>query len=408
LTLDFQSVTGKKAFMKSLTNRNVSMALALLAITAFFALHPNGGQFLSPQNLSNLSIELAVTATLALGMFLVLVPGLIDLSVGSGVGMLGAVAAVLVVRPSYLFGVNMAPWPALLALPVTMILAVAIWAGMGRIIAREKVPAFIITLSGLLIFQGLHWAVIRSSTLPVSPGGQSNLYSLLTTYYLPPWGGYLLWLVISAALAYAVWRDRASRRRYQFALEEPLICFLKTFLAIQALLLLVVLMDLHKGMPLSLLILGAVAALVQLITRQTPFGRYLYAIGGNEEAARMSGIPVERVIVGAYMLLGAIVALTGFMQTAYGGYTTTTVGKLMELDAIAACVIGGTSLKGGRGNVSGVLFGALIMATLLNGMTLLAVTPETKLVARGVVLIMAVWLDVVLARRSKVSAAVAS
>ncbi|MEK7728973.1 MAG: ATPase, partial [candidate division KSB1 bacterium] len=126
----------------------------------------------------------------------------------------------------------------------------------------------------------------------------------------------------------------------------------------------------------------------------------LYAIGDNEEAAILSGIPVQKVIVGAYALLGAIVALTGYMQTAYAGASTTTVGDLMELDAIAACVIGGTSLRGGRGTVLGVLFGALIMTSLLNGMTLLAVSPEMKFITRGIVLILAVWMDMVLSKKA--------
>ena len=127
-------------------------------------------------------------------------------------------------------------------------------------------------------------------------------------------------------------------------------------------------------------------------------GRENYAVGGNEEAAVISGIPVEKVVVGAFSMMGAIVAITGFMQTSYSGASTTTVGDLMELDAIAACVIGGVSLKGGRGTVLGVLFGALIMACLLNGMTLLAVSPEFKFIARGAVLSLAVWMDVRLAR----------
>jgi D-xylose transport system permease protein len=137
---------------------------------------------------------------------------------------------------------------------------------------------------------------------------------------------------------------------------------------------------------------------VWLLTHHTRFGRYLYAIGGNEEAAVISGVPVRSVSVGAFTLLGGIVAVTGFMQTAYGGASTTTVGDLMELDAVAACVIGGVSLKGGRGTVLGVLFGALIMACLINGMTLLAVSPELKFIARGTVLILAVWMDVKMAR----------
>jgi D-xylose transport system permease protein len=381
--------------------RDVSMGIAMVAIVAFFALHPKGSQFLSPQNLSNLSIELSITATLALGMLLILLPGMIDLSVGSGVGMLGGIAAVLVISPSYVLGVDVAGWPAWLALLAALGVALGIWYLMGRLIAYQKVPAFIITLGGLLVFQGLHWLVIRNSTIPVAPGGEENLFSRLTTYYFPAWSGYLLLVLVSAGLARSVVVDRRHRRQYGFPLEDGLTAFLKLFVAIQALSLLVIVMNLHKGVPLSLVILGGVAWVVQVITRHTRFGRYLYAIGGNEEAARLSGIPVEKVIVGAFVLLGAITALTGFMQTAYGGYSTTTVGKLMELDAIAACVIGGTSLKGGRGTVLGVLFGALIMATLLNGMTLLAVTPEMKLIARGLVLVLAVWLDVVLARRQQ-------
>jgi D-xylose transport system permease protein len=158
-------------------------------------------------------------------------------------------------------------------------------------------------------------------------------------------------------------------------------------------LLVVIVSNGYRGVPIALVILGLVAVLVHQLVTNTPFGRYLYAIGGNEEAAAVSGVPVRNTIIGAYAIMGGIVALTGFMQTAYSGASTSTVGSLMELDAVAACVIGGTSLRGGRGTVLGVLFGALIMASLLNGMTLMAVSPEAKYIARGIVLALAVWLD---------------
>jgi len=145
------------------------------------------------------------------------------------------------------------------------------------------------------------------------------------------------------------------------------------------------------------LILGVVALLVHVLLQQTRLGRYLYAVGGNEQAALVAGVPVSRVVIGAFALMGVIVALGGFMETAYSGASTSTVGSLMELDAVAACVIGGASLRGGRGTVPGVIFGALIMATLLNGLTLMAVSPEIKFIARGVVLALAVWVDVKLA-----------
>jgi D-xylose transport system permease protein len=154
----------------------------------------------------------------------------------------------------------------------------------------------------------------------------------------------------------------------------------------------------YRGVPLSALILGATAFVVHVICQHLRFGRYLFAIGGNEEAAVVSGVPTTKVVIGAFAFMGAIVAIAGYLQTAFAGASTTTTGQLMELDAIAACVIGGASLKGGRGTVVGVLFGALIMATLLNGMTLLALSPEMKFIARGTVLALAVWMDVRLSR----------
>jgi len=382
------------------TLRNASMGIALLLMGAFFALHPRGGQFLSPQNLSNLSIELAITATLALGMLLILLPGLIDLSVGSGVGMIGGVAAVLVSKPEYLLGEGAENLPAPVALAVALLLALGIWGLMGTLIVKQRMPAFIITLGGLLVFQGIHWKVIRNSTVPVVPGGSDNLYSLLTTWYFPDWAGGALVAAAVVGLAVSTIAARRGRVAHGFPVEDAETAFLRVFVAAQALLLLVIVMNSHKGVPLPLAILGLVALAVHVVAQHTPFGRYLYAIGGNEEAARLSGVPVSRVVIVAFVLIGAVTALTGFMQSAYGGYSTTTVGKLMELDAIAACVIGGTSLRGGRGSVPGVLFGALIMAVLLNGMTLIAVSPELKLIARGAVLVLAVWMDVFLSRKT--------
>jgi len=383
----------------SAARRFYSMGVALILICAFFALHPQGDQFLSARNLSNLSIELSITAVLALGMLLVLLPGQIDLSVGSGVGLMGGIAAVLVTQPAYLFPGAASGWPAPLALLATGVLALLVWMGMGALIMRFRIPAFIITLGGLLVFKGLHWAVIQNSTIAVSVGGEDNAFSLLTTYYLPSHLAYALLGVAVLALAWNQWRRRAERRAHGLPVPPAVQEFLQLFVGAQVLLLLVLVMNQHKGIPLPLLVLGATALAVHMLTRNTPFGRHLYAIGGNKEAARLSGIAVSRTAILAYTVLGGIVALTGFMQTAYGGYSTTTVGNLMELDAIAACVIGGTSLKGGRGSVLGVLFGALIMAVLLNGMTLLAVSPEMKLIARGIVLVLAVWMDVVFAPR---------
>ncbi len=367
--------------------RNFSLLIALLLIWALFAMMSD--TFLGPRNLSQLSIELAITATLALGMLVVLLPGLIDLSVGSGVGLIGGIASVLV------FQFHL---PAPAAMGIGVLVAVVIWSLMGTLIVRQHVPSFIITLGGLLIFKGLFWLVIQNSTIPVTQGSTVNLYAALTTYYLPAWFAYLLGALIYLAIAMAALRRRKQRIAHHFQVEDKEMLFFKLFITFQGMLLFIIIMNQFRGVPLSVVILGVVAFLIHMITQHTPFGRHLYAIGGNEEAAVLSGIPIQKTIIGAFAIMGAIVALTGFMQTAYAGASTTTIGDLMELDAIAACVIGGTSLKGGRGKVLGVLFGALIMASLLNGMTLMAVSPELKFVARGTVLVLAVWMDVKLAR----------
>ena len=364
----------------ALAARDWSALLALGAVVGVFAaLSP---EFLGARNLSMLAIELSTTAVLALGMFLVILPGHIDLSAGSGVGLIGGVAAVLISR---------AGWPAPLAMLAAAGCALVLWRLMGRLIVSQKMPAFIITLGGLLAFKGLFWTVIRSATVPVSPAGAPNLLARLTTTYLPPAWGWALAAAAAGALL-GSWARRAK------AGEDRELSFLKAFVAAQAVALFVAVMNGFRGVPLPAVLLAASAAAVITLTERTAFGRRLYAIGGNEEAAHLAGIDVDGTVVAAFALMGAAVALTGFMQTAYAGASTTTVGDLMELDAVAACVIGGTSLKGGRGDARGVLFGALIMATLLNGMTLLAVAPEIKFIARGVVLALAVWLDARLSR----------
>lgn len=367
---------------KRINYRDFSMLIALILIAAYF--YMRDANFLSARNLAQLGIELSATAVLGLGMLIVILPGHIDLSVGSGVGLIGAVAAVLVVNQD---------WAALPALAITTALAVLIYTAMGVIIIKERVPAFIITLGGLLVFKGVHWLVIASETVPVTPGGTENLYSRLTTYYLHATLGYALGAACIAGIGLSLWRGH--RRRTARGLEsDGELSFLRWFLAAQVIFLFVLVMNQYKGVPLAAVLLGLVALAVHVLLQQTRLGRYLYAIGGNEEAAIVAGVPVQKVVIGAFALMGLFVALAGFLQTAFGGATTTTTGQLMELDAIAACVIGGTSLKGGRGDVVGVLFGALIMAMLLNGMTLLAVTPEQKFIARGVVLALAVWMDV--------------
>ena len=382
--------------------KTFSMPLALAGIWLFFiwkldhdAIFGDGAGgvgrfvFLGPRNLTHLMVEFSIIGTLALGMFMILLTGQIDLSVGSGAGLIGGLAAVLVFQHEWAAG------PALLT---AFTVALLLWTLMGTLIVTQKMPSFIITLGGLLIFKGLFWRVINNATVPVSRGDEDNLYSRITTYYVPANVGRMLFGAVVLVSGILLWRTRAARAASGLATgsaAKPL----ALLVGIAAVSYTVVSVSNHfHGLPLTLLILSGTAVVVYFLTQHTPFGRYLYAIGGNEEAALLSGISVKRVLVGAYVLMGAATALTGFMTTAYQGSSSTTVGDLMELDAIAACVIGGTALRGGRGTVWGVLFGTLIMTSLLNGMTLMAVEPHNKFIARGLVLTLAVWLDVRLSR----------
>lgn len=373
----------------------LALPCALLLVWLFFIFKLDGatlvgGQdgrlmFIGARNLSQLLIEYSIIATLSLGMFMVILCSHIDLSVGSGVGLTGGLAAVLITQKG---------WPAPAALGAGLLCALGLWLVIGNLVVRQKMPSFIITLGGLLIFKGLFWLVIDNGTVAVSPGGKDNLYSILTTGSLTKTEGLIGGALICAVIAFLQWRGRQERIRWQLppggmaAFAGRVAVFAVAVMAV------VLICNQFRGVPYSLLIMSAMAAMVYFLTGHTPFGRNLYAVGGNEEAAAIAGINVGRTVIGAFVLMGLAVAITGFMSTAYTGASTTTVGDLMELDAIAACVIGGTSLKGGRGTVAGVLMGALIMTSLLNGMTLMAVSPEIKYIARGAVLAFAVWMDV--------------
>ena len=370
--------------------RDFSLLIALALLWSFFTWQVP--DFLSARNMTMLSIELSTTAVAALGMLLIILLAHIDLSVGSAIGLTGGIAATLIFDHQ---------WSAPAAMGVSLLAGVAIYSVMGLIVAKERIPAFIITLGGLLIFKGLFWKVIGNQTVPVKVGDTENMLSVLTTWYLPLWASIALVTLTVAILAIAQLRSRAKRRTYGFEVESGELAFSKLFIKTQVLILALVVLSQFRGVPLSLVVLAAVALVIWVITNHTRFGRYLYAIGGNEEAAVVSGVPVKAVTIGAFMIAGVTATITGFMQTAYSGASTTTTGELMELDAIAACVIGGTSLAGGRGTVPGVLAGAFLIATLMNGMTLMAVSPEMKFIARGSVLALAVWMDVRLSRRGE-------
>lgn len=363
-------------------------AVASLVWICFAAVTP---QFVGPRNVSMLLVEFSVTATLALGMLLVILPAQIDLSAGSGVGMMGGLAAVMIYRVQC---------PAVAAMLACIVIASVVWWLMGKMIVRWNIQSFVVTLGGLLVFKGVFWSLIQGTSTPVqNPSGGPNLLTLLTDSYLSPAAGLAIIPMTAVALFVVLRHRRRQSTKMGLEADSAETAGLKWLACCQVVALVVLTCNRFRGIPMSFLLLSVIAVAVAWLTRNTPFGRYLYAIGDNEDAARACGVPVDSVVPWAFATLGGLAAVTGFFQASYAGAATPTLGELMELDAIAACVIGGASLRGGRGTVLGALFGAFLMTSLLNGMTLLAVSPEAKLIVRGVVLVAAVTLDRLVNRR---------
>ena len=372
--------------------RAYTMIIALVAIWLFFQWKTIGmspsypyGIFLSPGNFSNLIQQMAVTGVLAVGMLLVIVAGQIDLSVGSVVGLAGGVAA-MAQDPAGLVG----------ALGAAIVVGIIIGAVQGSLIAYANIPAFIVTLGGLLAWRGVILGLSKGATIPV----RVPFFRELGVGKLPQSVGIVIAVVAIAAVVFlTITRNRA---RHRHGLTVPSVGATAVRILVPSLLiaLFIYWMNLGQGMPVPVLVLLAVAALGAFLTQNTTFGRYLYAIGGNPDAARLSGINIRRYILAAYCVLGLLVGVASLLHTARVGSASPDAGTYMELDAIAACVIGGTSLMGGRGTVSGAVVGALIMASLDNGMSLLNVENYTQYIVKGAVLVAAVGFDMLGRRKS--------
>lgn len=345
--------------------RTLTMVLALVVIWIVFAVTTDG-TFLSPRNLGLLARQMSIVALLASGMVLVIVAGQIDLSVGAMSGLLGAIAAVAATRLG---------WPVPAAYALAPLLGMAFGALQGTLVARLRIPPFIVTLGGMLVFQGALLGLTRGITVTPPPA-----FLVIGQTYLPrglAWGLQALVMLALVRAAFAV-SGAARMRRLLVAASLPL------FTAV---------MDAHAGVPLPVLLLAVVAATLTVVATRTPFGRHLYAIGGNREAAFYAAIPIEQRIVGVFALMGALCGVAGLVLTARVGAATTDAGRMMELDAIAAAVIGGTSLLGGRGSVAGAILGALVMASLDNGMSLLDTEAFWQPILKGAILVAAVAAD---------------
>jgi D-xylose transport system permease protein len=359
--------------------RAYTMLFALIAIWLYFN-YATDGIFLDPRNFSNLMRQTAVTGVLAVGMLMVIVTGNIDLSVGSLVGFIGGVAAT---------AQGMNGWGLVPTLGAAIIVGFAVSQAQGALVAYANIPAFIVTLGGLLAWRGVVLGMTRGETIPITLPGFKAIGQQFVTR---PVGLALALAAVAAIVLLNVRRHRA-RERYGLGRASAFSLALRVVLPSVVVVLFILRMNAYEGMPIPVIILIVVALGGAFLTQNTTFGRYLYAIGGNPDAARLSGINVRNHVWAVFCIMGVLAGVASLIYTARVGSASPDAGNLLELDAIAACVIGGTSLMGGRGTVFGACLGALFMASLDNGMSLLDVRPYLQDIITGAILVTAVGLD---------------
>jgi putative multiple sugar transport system permease protein len=375
--------------------REYGMLLSLFAIMMFFEVVTNG-TLLRPLNLTNLVLQNSYIVIMALGMLLVIVTGHIDLSVGSVAGFIGAVAAVLIVKS----GMHYIP-----ATLICLALGALIGAAQGYWVAYFKIPSFIVTLAGMLVFKGLALAILAGQSVGPFPAEFQKLASGFIPELIPDAGQpYPTSLAIGAALALLiVWQNLRSRARQKsHGIEvEPYGFFLvKNLVFFGVIVYFAYLIASHRGLPNVLVIMTALVAIYGFVTRRTTIGRQIYAVGGSEKAAKLSGIKTERLTFLTFVNMGVLAALAGLVFAARLNTATPKAGLGFELDVIAACFIGGASAYGGVGRVGGAVIGALIMGVMNNGMSILGIGIDYQQVIKGLVLLGAVCLDVYNQRRA--------
>jgi D-xylose transport system permease protein len=368
-----------------------ALIMALIVIWIIFDI-ATGGLYLSAQNFSNLFRQMTVTAFLSVGMVLVIVTGGIDLSVGRLAGWVSVWVAY--------FQANI--WNHILPEQqvLTTILSVLVGLGIGTIygivqgyiIAYLNVTAFIVTLGSMWILNGLILIRTGGKTIPAN----QPLFSKIGQGYLPDWAGWILAGLVVLLLFYMMFSSR--RRKVKFGFETPPLSLdlAKTIFFSALVVGFVFYVNQYSGVSNPVLILAVFAVVVSYMSNNTRFGRYAYAIGGNREAARLSGININKNIFMIFVLMGFLCGVSGIVMASYLGYGTIAAGSGYELYAIAACILGGTSTLGGVGTISGAMIGALIMASLINGLQIMNVPSSWQYVLNGLVLVVAVLADVYL------------
>jgi D-xylose transport system permease protein len=358
------------------------MLAALIVIWLFFQWatideYHRYGLFLGAVNFSKLLQQMAVTGVLAVGMLMVIVSGNIDLSVGATVGLAGGIAALTQGR-----GI-------LFCLVSAIVVGLIIGLIQGALTAYINIPAFIVTLGGLQAWRGVILKLTEGKTIPV----ELPVFRSLGRDFLDPRLGFAL---AAVAIGLIIWSNlRRKRARHRHGLSALSAGALAVRIAVPSIVIVafIFLMNKAGGVPIPVIFLLTVALAGAFLTANTTFGRYLYAIGGNPDAARLSGINLKRYVLAAFCVMGALAGVASILHTGRVGSASPDAGTLMELDAIASCVIGGTSLMGGRGTVFGAVLGALILASLDNGMSLLNVENWAQYVVKGGVLVAAVGFD---------------
>ncbi|MBW9334833.1 MULTISPECIES: multiple monosaccharide ABC transporter permease [Herbaspirillum] len=380
----------KKDYGSFLKNnmREYGMLMSLVAIMAFFQIMTDG-TLMRPLNLTNLVLQNSYIVIMALGMLMVIVAGHIDLSVGSVVGLIGALAAVLMVD----YGWGFVP-----ASIVCLIAGALIGAAQGYWIAYFKIPSFIVTLAGMLVFKGMALALLQGQSLGPFP----QTFQMLSSGFIPEltdnttFRTTSLIVGIIAAVVLILVKLHGRRKQTKHGMEdEPAMFFLlKNGVFAIAIIAFSYLLSTYRGMPNVLIIMFALMVLYTFITSRTTLGRRVYAVGGNEKAAKLSGIKTERVSFFTFVNMGVLAALAGLIFAARLNTATPKAGLGFELDVIAACFIGGASASGGVGKVMGAVIGAFIMGVMNNGMSIMGIGIDYQQMIKGLVLLMAVCFDV--------------
>ncbi|RDU98449.1 sugar ABC transporter permease [Trinickia dinghuensis] len=359
----------------------LALLIAVALIWLFFGVLTHGA-FATPRNLSNLLRQMAISGMLACGMVFVIIAGEIDLSVGSLLGLLGGVAAILDANRN---------WPIEATIPVVLALGVVAGLVNGWLSTYRRVPSFIVGLGGMLAYRGILLGITGGSTIaPVS-----DRFVFLGQGYLPRLAGNALALLLFAVLAFVTVRARSNRRRYELPVPPLWQDATKIVGAGAVIFAFVATLDDYGGIPVPVLLVLLMLGIFTWVATQTVFGRRIYSVGSNLEATRLSGVDTNRVKLAIFALMGLMCAFAGIVNTARLAAGSPSAGNMGELDAIAACFIGGTSMRGGSGTVYGALIGALVMASLDNGMSMLDVDAYWQMIAKGAILVVAVWIDVV-------------